>query len=745
MIEKISRRRFLQLTGMSTSGLVLMGSFPGLAGADVLAEAEGHELNLFVSVRNDGAVEIIAHRSEMGTGIRTSLPQIVADEMEADWGRVQVVQALGDKAYGSQNTDGSWSVRGFYTQMRQLGAAAKVMLEQAAADIWSVDIKEVSAQEHRVVHVSGKSLGFGELAETAARLPVPDRDALSLKSAEDFRYIGKSVPVVDLQDICSGQTTYGADVRLPGMLYASIERTPFLGGEVVSYDKKAARALPGVIDVVEIEARPLPARFNPQAGIAVVATDTFSAIKAREKLNVSWLSSDHASYSSGEHIEALAERVESQSGELVRERGDVENALQSASSVVEAVYKTPYLTHAPMEPPTSTAHIHDGICEIWAPTQNPQAVQQTVAQRLGLDETRVKVHVTLLGGGFGRKSKPDFSVESAILAQKLGKPVQVVWTREDDIKNGYFHSCSAQYYKAGLDKDGQVVGWLGREALPPITSIFRKGSNMMNDQALSQAFGSIPFDIPNIKLERLPADAQTRIGWLRSVYNIPFSFGIGSFVDELAHAANKNPRDFLLELIGEDRQLDFSSEGFKYRNHGQSLESYPFETARLKHVIRALTDSLPWDEQLPEGQGWGLSCQRSFLTYVAIASKVEIKNDRLSVLEMHGVIDAGMIVNPDRVHAQMEGAMIFGLSLALMGEISFDNGRAVQSNFHNYPVARMNQTPAVIKTHIVDSDAPPAGVGEPGVPPVAPSLANAVFAAGGQRIRDLPLGKNFTV
>lgn len=393
----------------------------------------------------------------------------------------------------------------------------------------------------------------------------------------------------------------------------------------------------------------------------------------------------------------------------------------------------------------ATARVGENSCEIWACTQTPQTLQKEVAGALDLAAEQVIVHVTLLGGGFGRKSKPDYAVEAALLAREVGRPVQVVWTREDDIHHDYFHSCSAQYYEGSLDKEGKVSGWLARQATPPISSIFDPSVDQLGDGNMSMTFGSMPFAVPNLRMERHAAPAHTRIGWLRSVYNIPFAFGMGSFVDELAHAAGRDSRDFWLELIGEDRALNFAPEGFDFGNHGKSLEEYPYDTARLKNVIRELTDEIPWGEDLPENQGWGLAAARSFLSYVAVACKVEVRDGRLTVLEMHSAIDAGLIVNPDRVHAQMEGAMVFGLSLALMGEISFDEGEVQQSNFHDYPIARISQTPRVIRTHIIDSNELPTGVGEPGVPPVAPSITNAIFAATGTRHRTLPLSKNLRV
>lgn len=742
-IHKISRRRFLELTGITSTGMVLMSSLPGSALASVLDRPEGDALNLFVSVKSDDTVEIIAHRSEMGTGIRTSLPQVVADEMEADWAKVQVIQGLANADYGSQNTDGSRSIRDFYQIMRQMGAAAKHSLEQAAARRWGVDVSQVSARTHRVYHSDGRTLGFGELAVEAARLPTPELSSLKLKDKKDFRYIGKDIPIVDLVDMCAGTTTYGIDVRIPGMLFASIERTPVLQGKVVSFDKAAALKIQGVVDVVQIQGQPLPSLFHALEGVAVLATDSFTAMKARESLDIKWDLGQHAGYNSESYLEALAATVSEKPGKVARERGDTDAALDSAATIIEATYKAPYLAHAPMEPPMATAHIHNGICEIWACTQTPQKTRKAVAATLGMNKKKVKVHVTLLGGGFGRKSKPDFSVEAALLARASGKPVQVTWTREDDIRHDYFHACSAQHYKGGLDKNGTVTAWLAREATPPITSTFRAGANIQSAGALSQSFGSIPFAVPNLRLESHKANVHARIGWLRSVNNIPYAFGIGSFMDELAHAAGKDPRDFWLEMIGEDRKLDFKPEGFKFSNYGRSLEDYPYETARLKNVIVKLTDTIPWGESLSQGQGWGISAARSFLSYVAVASKIEVRDDRLRVTEMHCMMDAGTVVNPDRVHAQIEGALVFGLSLALMGEIVFENGEAVQSNFHDYPVARINQTPYIIRSHIVSSDALPTGVGEPGVPPVAPSIGNAIFAATGRRIRELPFSKYF--
>ncbi|GAB3278443.1 xanthine dehydrogenase family protein molybdopterin-binding subunit [Parahaliea aestuarii] len=745
-VVRLSRRRFLALTGVSASGLLLGGLVSGESYAATHgSEASGQRLNLFVSLLEDGTVEIIAHRSEMGTGIRTSLPQVVADEMEADWARVKVVQALGDAAYGSQNTDGSRSIRNFYTTMRQMGAAAKQMLEAAAAERWGVPLEQCRAEQHRVLHSDGRALGFGELAAAAAQQEVPDPAALTLKSREQFRYIGRDVPMVDLHDITTGKAVYGADVTLPDMVYASIERTPHLGGRIASYDGTAARKVRGVLDVVELKAPEGAPGFNNVEGLAVIARNTWSALKGRKALQVKWTPSEHSEHNSEAYLDALQEKVRSGPGQVARERGDVDAALATAGKVIEAGYRTPYLAHAPMEPPVTIAVVRGEGCELWAPTQNPQATQAAVAAALGLDKAMVKVHVTLLGGGFGRKSKPDFSVEAARLAAHVGKPVQVAWTRGDDIRHDYYHSCSAMFLRAALDEEGNTTAWLARQATPPIGSTFDTSVNLMEDGDLSQTFGSVPFAVPNLRVESHEAPAHTRIGWLRSVYNIPFAFGVCSFVDELAHAAGRDPAEYWEAMIGEDRHLDFAPEGFEFSNYGRPIAEYPYDTARLKNVLRTLVANIPWGEKLPAGQGWGLAVTRSFLSYVAVASKVSVADGKLQVLEMHGVIDAGTVVNPDRVQAQMEGGMIFGLSVALLGQIDFEGGAVKQSNYHDYPVARIQHTPKTIRSHIVPSEALPAGVGEPGVPPVAPSIANAVFAATGKRIRELPLSQHFSV
>ncbi|UTW45094.1 xanthine dehydrogenase family protein molybdopterin-binding subunit [bacterium SCSIO 12696] len=744
-VTSLSRRDFLKKTGLAGGGLLLGASIPLSATLPLPVWAgdhgDEHVLNLFVRIGSDDKVHIVCHRSEMGQGIRTGTTQIVAEELCADWAKVEVVQGLADEAYGSQNTDGSRSIRRFYTTLREMGATARTLLEQAAAQVWKVEPAKVYAKNN-AVHLKGsnKSLSFGELAERAASLPTPAKDQLTFKSPGNFELIGKSVPIVDMDAMLTGDTTYGQDMHLDGMLYASIERSPVVGATVKGFDRKAALAVANVKQVIEMPKQPKPVAFHPLNGVAVLADNTWAALQGRQALNVQWQLGANKNHSSAGFNKQLGEKMVTK-GRVIRAKGDAYSALDNASRKVEASYRVPYLVHAPMEPPAATARVQDGRCEVWACTQTPQSTQQNVAAALGLDKSQVKVNVTLLGGGFGRKSKPDFSVEAALLAKQTGKPVKVVWSREDDIRQGYYHAISTQHYVAGLDSDGGISGWVQRTAFPSIGSTFSDGVDDAQGWELDQSFADMPFALEDFSCENHKASAHIRIGWLRSVCNIQHGFAQGSFVDELAQAAGKSTHAMWHQLIGSDRLVDL---GYQYSNYGDPLDTYPVDSKRLKAVLDLVVEKSAANTKTAAGEGWGISVQRSFVAYVAVATKVKVDGNKVTVLESHAAMDAGTVVNPDRVHAQLEGSIIFGLSLALMGEIEVKDGAVVQSNFHDYPVLRIHQNPE-IKTYIVDSAAPPSGVGEPGVPPVAASLTNAIFHACGKRVRDLPVNKRFDV
>ncbi|MDH3748208.1 MAG: molybdopterin-dependent oxidoreductase [Gammaproteobacteria bacterium] len=741
-IQRITRRDFLKRTGQAGGGLVLAMTVTTACGPDAemrTVTADGKFVpNVYVNLRKDGVVEIYCHRSEMGQGIRTCLPQVIADEMEADWDRIELIQAIGDEKYGDQNTDGSTSIRRHFDLLRRAGASAREMLIMAAAQLWQVPAAECEARDHAVHHVAGgHHAGYGDLVEHLADIDVPENP--TFKAPEDYRYIGKSIDLIDGFAMTTGVANYGIDTQLPDMLYASIERCPVHGGKVRDFNDGAARQIAGVVDVVRMPDPTAPPFYNPLGGVAVLASNTWAAQKGREALEINWDNGPNAAYSSEKYREELLISCCNE-GKLILNRGDAAAAFAGGAKTHAVEYYAPHLAQSPMEPPAATALIHgDGRCEVWASTQDPQSAQNTVASILGLDKEEVTVNVTLLGGGFGRKSKSDFVAEAAWLAKKAGKPVKVTWTREDDLRHGYFHTVSAQHLEASIDEGGNVSSWLHRTAFPSIASTFEDASTKPAVWELGLGFVDSPYAIPNMRLETGDAKAHLRIGWLRSVCNIYHAFAASSFADELAHVVGEDPKDFLVKLIGPDRKIDPTEDGAKYSNYGQSLDTHPIDTGRIKAVLEKAAEMAGWGRELPDGHGLGIAVHRSFLTSVATVAEVSADSSgKLRVHKLWTALDAGTVINPDRVRAQMEGAGIYGMSLTLHGEITAEDGAVVQGNFDTYPVVRINEAPAEIDVHIMNVDAPPGGVGEPGVPPVAPAIANAWFAATGARIRELP-------
>lgn len=744
-ISKLKRRDFLKITGIGGAGLALQASLTGCdwGGAAKLSDTPGRglALNVFVHIGTDNRVTIMAHRSEMGQGIRTSLPQVVADELEADWDKVDVLQAEGDQKYGDQETDGSHSVRDFFQTMREMGASAKLMLLQAAAQQWQVPIDTCEAKHHTVTHAqSGKSLSYGELAEAAAKQKLPDPKTLSFKPEADYKYIGKPIAMVDLADMVRGAANYGIDTQLPGLVYASIERCPVLGGKVKSFDATKTKLVTGVIDVIKIDGGVEPAGFHPLAGVAVIASNTWAALEGRKALSIEWESSTHANYDSGATIAELTNRSVPNDAKLVRRRGDIDSAFATAAQTHQAVYSVPHLEHATLEPPSATVRIADGICEVWACTQSPQGVREHIAEVTGIKPAKVKVNVTLLGGAFGRKAKSDFIAEAALLAKATGKPVKVTWSREDSFRHGYYHAYSVQHFKGALDQNQQLLALDATVISPSIGSLFKPGVNGLQDFELGQGFGNASAIAPHLRFRNAPASAHTRIGWMRSVYHINHAFAYNSFIDELARLNNRDALQFQLETIGDDRDINTSDEGFA----DSTPADFPFKSARLKNVLNAVKKSSGWPAAVNTSEGWGVAAHKSFLSYVAVATKVSLEKNSLRVLEVHIAIDCGKILNPDRVHAQMEGSVIFGLSAALFGEITFKNGAVEQSSFDNYPLLRIDQSPKIVVT-LISSTEKHSGVGEPGVPPIAASVTNAIAAAGGPRIRALPVKNHVSV
>ena len=753
------RRSFLAGLGLATAGLALgftrdaraddpkMPPSTDAAAKNAAASAgEGLRPNLFVHVSLDDVVSIVCARSEMGQGVRSSLPVLIADELGADMARVKIVQGDGNVALGDQNTDGSHSVRGFYDELRRVGAVARTMLVSAAAKRWRVPEKTCDTRDGAVYHEpTGRHFRFGELAIDASKLPLPDPKSIVLRPASRLKHVGKELPLLDGPDLVTGRAVFGADVKLPGMLTAVIARSPVPGGRATAYDAKKALAVPGVKRVIELPAGKRPFGFRPLGGIAVVADNTWAALRGRAALEVTWDPGDNRAYDSTSYREELVRSLRSPV-RTWRNRGDVEAALQKSKRRVAAVYHVPHLAHAPMEPPCAVAKVEGKKCEIWASTQNPQDAQGEVAAILGLDPNDVIVHVTFLGGGFGRKSKPDYVVEAALVSREMKAPVRLQWTREDDVRHDYYHSVSAQELVAGVDDAGEVVAWRHRTAFPPIGSTF-SGATSAGLGELQQGVLDVPLAIPNVRAESCEAHAHTRIGWLRSVANIYHAFAVQSFVDEIAHSLEKDPLDMRLELLGPPRIVTTAELGVeKLPNYGQSLDEHPIDTARHRAVLERVAAMSGWRDRQKNRRSLGIAVHRSFLAYVAVV----VGGGRPPQVRVHAdecwiCADAGTIVNLDRVRAQLEGAVIFGLSHALYGEITMKNGATEQSNFRDYRLLRMNEAPRAIHVEVMKSTAPPGGVGEPGVPPVAPALANAVFALTGTRVRDLPLVRSLAV
>jgi isoquinoline 1-oxidoreductase beta subunit len=751
----VSRRALL--LGFAASSLVLASGPQALAAEEKKYGGEGmagglkDDPRIFLSIAENGAVTLLCNRAEMGQGVRTSFAMVVADELEADLTRFIVLQAPGDEErFGSQDTDGSRSMRHHFPALRHIGAAAKAMLEAEAAARWNVPAAEVHAALHKVIHAaSRREIGFGDLAKAAAVRPVPPASALKLKDPAKFRYIGKDdVKLVDGWDISIGQAKYGIDARPDGLVYAVVARPPSYGGKVKNYDPSETLKVPGVLKVVPIETTPMPSAFMPLGGVAVVAENTFAAIKGRSKLKIEWDDGPNASYDSADYRKTL-EAAARAPGKVVRRNGDAETALAKAHKKVTAEYYIPHLAQAPMEPPSGTVQVRaDGI-EVWCSTQAPQVARENLAKLFNMPLDKVVLHNLLLGGGFGRKSKPDYVAEAGLLSKAMGgKPVKVTFTREDDLHNGFLHTVSVERLEAGLDAKGKPTAWLHRTVAPSIGALFMPDPKHEIPVELGMGAVDMPLDIANIQVENPEAAAHTRVGWFRSVSNIPHAFAIQSFVAELAAAAGRDPKDYLLELLGKDRVIDpaFFSDGWDY---GENPQRYPYETARLRKVIEVAAKGGNWGRKLPKGQGLGIAAHRSFVSYTGCAIEVAVDaKGAIFIPRIDIAFDCGAVINPDRVRAQLQGAVIQGLSLALTGEISFKNGVVQQDNFDGYEVLRIDGTPPIIEVHLVPSkgfDAPLGGVGEPGVPPVAPALANAIFAATGKRIRSLPIRDQLAV
>ena len=698
-----SRRVFLQSTVVAGGGMLVGFVIPVLSrGADAAAVPSAFRPNAFVRITADDQITIIVSMAEMGQGVLTALPQLLAEELDADWRQIRVEQAPVDPVYnnpqfGMQGTGGSSSVKAFWGPMRQAGATTREMLITAAAETWGVDRATCHAAGSAVHHSSGKQLRYGQLVERAALVPVPD--GAKLKDSKDFRILGQPLKRLDSPQKVNGTARFGLDVRLPGLLTAVIAHPPVIGATLASFDATKAQAMPGVRHVVKID-----------SGVAVVADGYWAAKSARDALEVKWDAGTKSDLSSDGIRQAMLERL-NQPGLVARD--DAQPGTAKPTSSVDAIYEAPYLAHACMEPMNCTASVTADGVEIWAPTQAAGVNRAVIAQLTGIAPDRVMVTTTFLGGGFGRRFAQDFVIAAVQVSKAVAAPVKVVYTREDDMKGQFYRPAAVVKFRGGLDASGQPVSMEARVACSSVTQAARMGPPTGVDAAAVEGLATWPYATPNVHVEWAQYEPGVGVWFWRSVGSSQNGFFSECFVDELAHAAGKDPLEYRRSLLG--------------------------QKPRHRAVLELAAEKAGWHTALPKGRGRGIAVCESFGSYVAEVAEVSLRAD--GTPRVHRVVcavDCGMTVNPAIIQRQMQSAIIYGLSAALHGEITIKDGRVEQSNFNDYPVVRMNEAP-VIEVHLLPSTEKPGGVGEPGTPPLAPAVANALFALTGKRVRRLPL------
>jgi isoquinoline 1-oxidoreductase beta subunit len=724
-----SRREFLKVSAAAGGGLVVALYAPWNEGTSAAAAGpqDSVEASAFVAVHRDGTVTILAKNPELGQGVRTSLPMIVAEELGVAWEDVRVEQAPYEPdRFGPQYAGGSTGVPTNWERLRIAGAAARELLILAAARRWGVERDACTAIDGTVRHGAGaaqREIPYGELVDEAAGLEPPGPRTLPLKDSAEYRIVGTPRSDVDLADIVTGSTTYGLDMRIDGMLSAVIERAPTFGGRVRSFDSSRALGVPGVRHVVEV--KPLRNPAFMAGGVAVVAESTWAAMKGREALVVEWEDGPHATEST-ESLRAQFERLTLETGDIIREEGDVEAALAGAATRLDAVYEVPFLYHATMEPMNCVAHVRDDSCEIWAPTQVPGMCRALAAQATGLSRRSITVHMLRVGGGFGRRLMADYAAEAASVSQTVGAPVQVVCTREDDMRHGYYRPAGLYRLSAGIDGAGELIAW--KEYVSTTSRHAFRGDE--DTAAETEVFpDALPgAAVPNFRLAYSPAETSVPTGALRGPGKNANTFVEQCFLDEIAAAAGKDPVQIRREIIGEPRDLP-------YRDHGGPT----MNTGRLRSVLDLAVARSDWGQSLPAGRGRGVAAHMMFGAYVAQIAEVSVDDDgHVRVDRVVCAVDCGIVINPLGARAQVEGGILHGLSATLLGEITIADGGVVEGNFDTYPLLRLDQAPE-IEIHFVASTEPPSGLGEMAFPSIMPAVANAVFDATGRRVRRLPI------
>jgi isoquinoline 1-oxidoreductase beta subunit len=685
----------------------------------------------FVVVHRDGTVTIFSKNPEIGQGVKTSLPMIVAEELGVAWDNVRVVQAPYDPdRFGPQYAGGSTGIPTNWDRLRIAGAAARELLILAAARRWKVETAACSASDGKVVHGTGstrRELAYGDLVEEAAGLEPPDPESLPLKDSAEFTIIGTSRSDVDLREIVTGGVEYGLDKRVDDMLFAVVERSPSFGGRVRSFDASRALSMPGVKHVVEIEPLDNPAYMH--GGVAVVAENSWAALRGREALAVEWEDGPHAEQSS-DSLRSQFERLIAGEGEIIRSEGDVETALARAATRLDAVYEVPFLYHATMEPMNCVAHVHDDGAEIWAPTQVPGLCVALVAAATGLSRESITVHMLRTGGGFGRRLMADYAAEAASISQAVGAPVQVFSSREDDMRHGYYRPAGMYRLSAGVDETGRLLAWKANVSTTSRHAFRGDEDTAAETEVFADALPGAA--APNIELTYAPAATSVPTGALRGPGKNANTFVEQCFLDEIAAAAGKDPVAMRRLIIGEPRDLP-------YRDHGGPT----FNTGRLRNVLELAARESSWNRQLvvegPGRRGRGVAAHMMFGAYVAHVAEVTVRDDgSVRVDRVVCAVDCGIVINPNGARAQIEGGVLHGLSATLHGEITIANGGVVQGNFDTYPLLRLEEAPK-IDIHFVDSTEPPTGLGEMAFPGIMPAVANAVFDATAVRVRRLPI------
>lgn len=723
MIQKINRRNFIKISGLTGTGLIL--SFPLLAQQEK-GTKKTVELNAFLKIGTDNRVTIFAKNPEIGQGVKTSLPMIIAEELEVDWEQIDIQQAdyKFDKSLGSQFAGGSTAIKNNWEVLRKAGASAKEMLVQAAATKWAIQVEHCYAQSGKIYNrLNRQVIAYGELAEAAEELTIPEKP--KLKDPKDFKIIGSAKANVDSRAIATGQSIFGLDAKPKGMLTAAIAKSPVFGGSVKSINAAPALAIPGVEQVVEI-----PAAENPTqriAGVAIIAKNTWAAFKGKNALQVEWGLEERDTESTTALRQRMEEKI-NKTGEIpLRNDGDVEVAFAQADKILEATYEAPFLYHATMEPMNYIADVKADSVECWGSTQVPGSVSYYANKITGISRENIKVYQSRTGGGFGRRLTADYASEAIYLSHKIGKPVQIIWTREDDLQHDYYRPMGRYKLKAGLDKTGSIIAW-HINAATTSRYLFRKSKDSPHGTELFPDGFPAGF-IPNFKMEYSPIATSVSTGAWRAPGHNATCFVDQSFLDELAVASDKDPIDFRLALMGEADKI------MPYDDHGGPT----YSTARLKNVIKKVATLSRWSQPSARGKFRGFAAHFMFGAYVAEVIEISLGEDNRPVVEkVYAVVDCGIVVNKLGALAQIEGGIIDGLSATIYGGITIQNGRAVQSNFHDYPMLRLPESPEII-VDLIDSTEHPEGLGEISLPTVSAALCNAIYRATGKRVRELPL------